>query len=151
MFLPVNEVLTGKSSAVGGDTGTLHGGAGGGPQVAGGPPIIEPGGGTTTLHGGAGGGPQATGAAGTVVGGGLTAPKTGVAESDATDAAEVPTVFVAVALNVYAVPFVRPVTTQLFAGTVTVQVRVTPPTCGVALTKNVTGIPPVPPKTLTVT
>ena len=100
MFLPVNEVLTGKSSAVGGGTGTLHGGAGGGPQVAGGPPIIEPGGGTGTLHGGAGGGPQATGAAGTVVGVGITAPKTGVAESDSTDAAEVPTVFVAVALNV---------------------------------------------------
>ncbi len=36
----------------------------------------------------------------------------GVTDADAADAAEVPPAFVAVAVNVYAVPFVRPVTTH---------------------------------------
>ena len=48
--------------------------------------------------------------------------------ADAFDAADVPDALVAVAVNVKATPFVRPVTMQLVAGTVTVQVFVTPPT-----------------------
>ena len=36
----------------------------------------------------------------------------GVLEEDAEEAAPVPAAFVAVAVNVYAVPFVRPVTTR---------------------------------------
>jgi hypothetical protein len=39
----------------------------------------------------------------------------GVAEFDATEAALVPALFVAVTVNVYAVPFVRPVTVQVVA------------------------------------
>jgi hypothetical protein len=39
----------------------------------------------------------------------------GVAEFDATEAALVPARFVAVTVNVYAVPFVRPVTVQVVA------------------------------------
>ena len=53
---------------------------------------------------------------------------TGVTEVDATDKPDVPTEFVAVVLNVYAVPFVKPVTIHELAGTVTVQpVEYTPP------------------------
>jgi hypothetical protein len=43
----------------------------------------------------------------------------GVTGVDGSLAADVPSAFVAVTVNVYAVPFVRPVTTQLVAGTVT--------------------------------
>ena len=46
---------------------------------------------------------------------------TGVTEADAVDAPDVPAEFVAVVLNVYAVPFVKPVTAHELAGTVTVQ------------------------------
>ena len=46
---------------------------------------------------------------------------TGVTEADAVDALDVPAEFVAVVLNVYAVPFVKPVTIHELAGTVTVQ------------------------------
>ena len=46
---------------------------------------------------------------------------TGVTEADATDKPDVPAEFVAVVLNVYAVPFVKPVTAHELAGTVTVQ------------------------------
>ena len=46
----------------------------------------------------------------------------GVTESDAAEAAEVPPPFVAVALNVYDVPFVKPDTVQLPDEPVTVQV-----------------------------
>ena len=59
---------------------------------------------------------------------------TGVTELDAVDALDVPAEFVAVVVNVYAVPFVKPVTTHEPDAPVTVQVRVTPETCGDALT-----------------
>ena len=59
---------------------------------------------------------------------------TGVTEADAVDALDVPAEFVAVVVNVYAVPFVKPVTTHEPDAPVTVQVRVTPETCGDALT-----------------
>ena len=75
----------------------------------------------------------------------------GVTAADAFDAADVPDAFVAVAVNVKATSFVKPVTMQLVAGAVTVQVFVTPPTCGDALTKYVAGVPPVPAATVTVT
>ena len=59
---------------------------------------------------------------------------TGVTEADAVDAPDVPAEFVAVVVNVYAVPFVKPVTAHEPDAPVTVQVRVTPETCGDALT-----------------
>ena len=59
---------------------------------------------------------------------------TGVTELDAVDELDVPAEFVAVVVNVYAVPFVKPVTTHDPDAPVTVQVRVTPETCGDALT-----------------
>ena len=46
---------------------------------------------------------------------------TGVIAADATDATDVPAVFVAVVLNVYAVPFVKPVTIHEPDAPVTVQ------------------------------
>ena len=58
----------------------------------------------------------------------------GVTEVDAVDALDVPAEFVAVVVNVYAVLFVKPVTTHEPDAPVTVQVRVTPETCGDALT-----------------
>jgi len=58
----------------------------------------------------------------------------GVTALDAVDALDVPAEFVAVVVNVYAVPFVKPVTTHEPDAPVTVQVRVTPETCGDALT-----------------
>ena len=58
----------------------------------------------------------------------------GVTEADALDKLDVPAEFVAVVLNVYAVPFVKPVTAHDPDAPVTVQVRVTPETCGDALT-----------------
>jgi hypothetical protein len=45
----------------------------------------------------------------------------GVTEVDALDKPDVPEELVAVVLNVYGVPFVKPVTTHELAGTVTVQ------------------------------
>ena len=62
----------------------------------------------------------------------------GVAAAEAAEAADVPPVFVAVDVNVYDVPFVKPVTTHDVSGTVTVQVR--PP--GDAVTVYDTGVPP---------
>jgi hypothetical protein len=58
---------------------------------------------------------------------------TGVTET-AVDELDVPAEFVAVVVNVKAVPFVKPVTTHEPDAPVTVQVRVTPETCGDALT-----------------
>ncbi len=58
----------------------------------------------------------------------------GVTALDAVDALDVPAEFVAVVVNVKAVPFVKPVTTHEPDAPVTVQVRVTPETCGDALT-----------------
>ena len=54
---------------------------------------------------------------------GAVAAGVGLTEPDAADAPDVPEAFVAVAENVYAVPFVRPVTVHEVAGLVTVQVR----------------------------
>ena len=58
----------------------------------------------------------------------------GVTALDAVDALDVPAEFVAVVVNVYGVPFVKPVTTHEPDAPVTVQVLVTPETCGDALT-----------------
>jgi hypothetical protein len=46
----------------------------------------------------------------------------GVADADDADAGPVPTVLVAVTVNVYAVPFTRPLTVHVSAGAVAVQV-----------------------------
>ena len=54
---------------------------------------------------------------------GALAAGAGLTEPDAADEPDVPAAFVAVAENVYAVPFVRPVTVHEVAGLVTVQVR----------------------------
>jgi hypothetical protein len=62
----------------------------------------------------------------------------GVTELEAGDAADVPPSFVAVAVNVYSVLFVKPVTTQEVSGDVTVQVA--PP--GEAVTVYEVGVPP---------
>ncbi len=66
---------------------------------------------------------------------------------DAADALEVPKVFVAVAVNVYEVPFVRLVTVQLVAGDVTVHVLVLSST---VVTVYDAGVPPEPAVTVTV-
>ena len=58
----------------------------------------------------------------------------GVTALDALEALDVPAEFVAVVVNVDAVPFVKPVTAHEPDAPVTVQVRVTPETCGDALT-----------------
>jgi hypothetical protein len=50
----------------------------------------------------------------------------GVTEFEAADDPDVPVVFVAVVVNVYAMPFVRPVTTHEVAGEVTVHVAPPP-------------------------
>ena len=65
---------------------------------------------------------------------------------DADDPLEVPAAVVAVAENVYGVPFVRPVTVHEVAGLVTVQVRLP----GVEVTVYEAGAPPVPAATVTV-
>jgi len=69
---------------------------------------------------------------GTAVGaGGTPGPETGVTGSDSTDSGEVPPSLLAVDLNVYAVPLVRPVTTHDPEAPMTVQVlpgAATPPT-----------------------
>ncbi len=52
---------------------------------------------------------------------------TGVVAPDAVDAVEVPAEFVAVTVKVYAVPFVRPVTTHEVAGAVALQLCPPPP------------------------
>lgn len=70
----------------------------------------------------------------------------GLTEPDAAEAAEVPEVFVAVALKVYGVPVVRPVTVHEVAGLVTVQVRLS----GVEVTVYEAGAPPAPALTVTV-
>ena len=75
----------------------------------------------------------------------------GVRDADATDAADVPVVFVAVVVKVYAVPLVRPVTEHDPDVPVTVQVFVVPETCGDAETVNDVGGPPSPEVTVTVT
>ena len=77
----------------------------------------------------------AVGAAGTLGTGGC-----GVALADAVDAAEVPPSFVAVAVNVYGVPFVRPVMLQEPEAPVTVHVA--PP--GLAVTVNDVALVAVP-------
>ena len=84
----------------------------------------------------------AVGAAGTLGTGGC-----GVALADAVDAAEVPPSFVAVAVNVYGVPFVRPVMLQEPEAPVTVHVA--PP--GLAVTVNDVAGHPVPARTDTAT
>jgi hypothetical protein len=55
--------------------------------------------------------------------GGVPGVALGLTLLDAVEAAEVPALFVAVALKVYAVPLVRPVTVHEVAGLVTVQVK----------------------------
>ena len=69
----------------------------------------------------------------------------GVTGSDAEEAADVPPPFVAVALNVYDVPFVKPVTVQLPEAPVTVHVKEP----GVDVTRYDAGVPPVPAATVT--
>jgi hypothetical protein len=69
----------------------------------------------------------------------------GVTGSDAEDAADVPPPFVAVALNVYDVPFVKPVTVQLPEAPVTVHVN----DPGVEVTRYDAGVPPLPAATVT--
>ena len=59
---------------------------------------------------------------------------TGVTELDAVDKLDVPAELVAVVLKKYAVLFVKPVTAHEPDAPVTVQVLVTPETCGDALT-----------------
>ena len=61
-------------------------------------------------------------------------------DDEADDDADVPDAFVARAVNVYAVPFDKLLTTQDASGTVTVQVD--PP--GEATTEYVSGAPPEP-------
>lgn len=70
----------------------------------------------------------------------------GITAVEALDEPEVPLPLVAVAVNVYDVPFVRLLTTQLVAGTVTVHVA--PP--GAAVTVYEVGAVPLPAVTLTV-
>jgi hypothetical protein len=65
----------------------------------------------------------ASGEATTFIGAPGTAPAVGVTPVDAVDAALVPTEFVAVAVNVYVVPFVSPVTVQVNVGDVAVHVN----------------------------
>ena len=68
------------------------------------------------------------------------------------DAAEVPDVFVAVAVNVYVVSLLRPVTSQDPDAPLTVHVLALPLTHGEAVTRNDAGVPPdVPAATVTVT
>ena len=69
----------------------------------------------------------------------------GVTGSDAEEAADVPPPFVAVALNVYDVPLVKPVTVQLPEAPVTVHVK----DPGVEVTRYDAGVPPVPAATVT--
>ena len=69
----------------------------------------------------------------------------GVTAFEAADAAEVPPPFVAVALNVYDVPFVKPDTVQLPEAPVTVHVRVP----GVDVIVYEAGVPPAPAATVT--
>jgi len=64
---------------------------------------------------------------------------------DAADEADVPPPFVAVALNVYDVPFVSPVTVQSPDEPVTVHVKEP----GVDVTRNDAGVPPEPAATVT--
>jgi sulfur carrier protein ThiS len=71
-----------------------------------------------------------------------------VTAADAVDAVDVPVELVAVAMNLYSVPLVRPVTTQLPDDPVTVHVFVASLT---ALTTNEAGVPPIPAATVTVT
>jgi hypothetical protein len=60
------------------------------------------------------------------------------------DAAEVPAVFVAVAVTVYTVPFVRPVTGQYPGATVAVHVPTATPAVVYAVTVYDVGVTPVP-------
>jgi hypothetical protein len=69
----------------------------------------------------------------------------GVTAFDATDDADVPPPFVAVALNEYDVPFVSPDTVQLPDAPVTVHVS----DPGVEVTRNEAGVPPEPAVTVT--
>jgi hypothetical protein len=69
----------------------------------------------------------------------------GVTAFDAADAADVPPPFVAVALKVYDVPFVKPDTVQLPEEPVTVQVK----DPGVDVTAYDAGVPPEPAATVT--
>lgn len=62
----------------------------------------------------------------------------GVTALDAADAPDVASPLVAVEVNVYDVPGVRPVTTHDVAGTITVQV----PPAGLDVTAYVEGVPP---------
>jgi hypothetical protein len=55
--------------------------------------------------------------------GGVPGAAIGLTLFDAVEAEEVPALFVAVALKLYGVPLVRPVTVHEVAGLVTVQVR----------------------------
>lgn len=79
-------------------------------------------------------------------GAGGTGGAVGMTGSDSAEAADVPPGLVAVAVNAYVVPFVKPPTTQEDAGTVIVQVA--PP--GDAVTRYVDGLPPEPGVTVTV-
>ena len=78
--------------------------------------------------------------------GGVPGAASGLTEPDEADAPDVPAAFVAVAENVYGVPFVRPLTVHEVAGLVTVQLRLP----GVEVTVYEAGVPPVPAATVTV-
>ena len=75
-----------------------------------------------------------------------TAGAPGLTDADAADTPEVPSLLVAVEVNVYEVPLVRPVTVHEVAGTVTVHV----PPPGDAVTVYEVGVPPLPATTVTV-
>jgi hypothetical protein len=83
------------------------------------------------IAGGAGG---ITGAGGGVGAGAGAGGAVGVTAVEVSDSADEPIIFIATDLNVYATPFVKPVTTQEPLAPVTVQVLSTPATCGAAVT-----------------
>ena len=67
----------------------------------------------------------------------------GVTLDDVADAEPEPSLLVAVTVNVYATPFVRPVTATKLLGYGTVIVTIELPSPGVAVMENVSGVPPV--------
>ena len=75
----------------------------------------------------------------------------GVTDADAAEAAEEPTLFVAVAVNVYAVPFARPLTSQDPDAPGTVHVPAEADDDDDAVTVKDVGAPPAPAATVTVT
>ena len=86
------------------------------------------------IAGGAGGITGTGGGVGAGAGAGGAGGAAGITAVDVSDSAEEPIVFIATDLNVYATPFVKPVTVQEPLAPVTVQVLSTPATCGEAVT-----------------